>query len=73
MRKLTTFEVTMEVRAYNSNGKYEKKPFKVCAETSQEATCKALQYAKMLELDTRFILSVIETPDEICYTHHYND
>jgi len=71
--KQTTFEVTMETRAYNAIGVFEKKAFNICAETSQEATCKALQYAKMLELETRFVLSVIEHPDEVCYTHHYND
>lgn len=73
MSKQTTFEVTMETRAYNAIGIFEHKRIKVCAETSQEATYKALQYAKMLELETRFVLSVIETPDEVCYTHHYND
>lgn len=70
--KQTTFEVTMEVRAYNSTGAFEKKPFKVCAVTSQEATQKALQYAEVFELETRFILSVIEHPEKICYTQCTN-
>jgi hypothetical protein len=73
MSKQTTFEVTMEVRPYNSNGKFEKKPFKICAETSQEATARAMQYAEVFELETRFVLSVIEQPEQICYTHHYNN
>jgi hypothetical protein len=71
--KQTTFEVTMETRAYNAIGIFEKKRIKVCAETSQEATAKALEYAQALELETRFVLSVIEHPEEVCYTHHYND
>lgn len=73
MSKQTTFQVTMEVRGNNAIGNFQKKAFKICAETSQEATYKAVEYAHMLELETRFVLSVIEHPEEVCYTHHYND
>ncbi len=73
MSKQTTFQVTMEVRPFDSIGIFEKKPLLVCAETSQEATRKALAYAEILGMETRFVLSVIEHPEEVCYTHHYND
>lgn len=73
MSKETTFQVTVEVRATTSIGIFEKKHFNICAYTTEQATRKALQYAKMLDLETRFVLSVIEHPEEVCYTHHYND
>lgn len=63
----------MEVRANDSIGSFEKKKFKICATNSQQATRKAIDYAHIMDMETRFVLSVIETPDEICYTHHYND
>jgi len=69
----TSFNITMEVRKNESIGIFEKKHFTVCATNSEQATRKALQYAKMLELETRFVLSVIEHPEEVCYTHRYND
>lgn len=71
--KQTTFKVTMEVRNYNSIGIFEKKSMLICAKDSQEATRKAIDNANMMELETRFVLSVIEHPEEVCYTHHYND
>lgn len=71
--KQTTFQVTMEVRPYESMGNFEKKPLLVCAKTSQEATQKAIAYAQILGMETRFVVAVIEHPDEVCYTHHYND
>mgnify|MGYP000272924919 CR=1 FL=1 len=73
MSKQTTFQVTMEVRPFDSIGIFEKKPLMVCAKDSQEATQKALAYANMLGMETRFVLSVIEHPEEVCYTHHYNN
>jgi glutamate/tyrosine decarboxylase-like PLP-dependent enzyme len=63
----------MEVRPYDSMGNFEKKPLLVCAKTSQEATQKAIAYAEILGMETRFVVAVIEHPDEVCYTHHYND
>jgi len=71
--KQTTFQVTMEVRPFESMGSFEKKPLLVCAKTSQEATQKAIAYAEILGMETRFVVAVIEHPDEVCYTHHYND
>lgn len=71
--KQTTFKVMLEVRKFESIGVFEKKPLMVCAKDSQEATQKALAYANMLGMETRFVLSVIEHPEEVCYTHRYND
>jgi hypothetical protein len=71
--KQTTFKVMLEVRKFESIGIFEKKPLMVCAKDSQEATQKALAYANMLGMETRFVLSVIEHPEEVCYTHRYND
>jgi hypothetical protein len=71
--KQTTFQVMLEVRPFESMGNFEKKPLLVCAKTSQEATRKALAYAEILGMETRFVVAVIEHPDEVCYTHHYND
>lgn len=71
--KQTTFKVMLEVRKFESIGIFERKPLMVCAKDSQEATQKALAYANMLGMETRFVLSVIEHPEEVCYTHRYND
>ena len=71
--KQTTFKVMLEVRKFESIGIFEKKPLMVCAKDSQEATQKAIAYANMLGMETRFVLSVIEHPEEVCYTHRYND
>lgn len=73
MSKLTTFKVTLEVRNYNSIGIFSQKAMLICANDSQDATRKAIEHANMMELETRFVLSVIEHPEEVCYTHHYND
>jgi len=73
MTKQTTFKVTLEVRKFDSIGIFEKKPLLICAENSQEATQKAIAYANLLGMETRFVLSVIEHPEEVCYTHHYNN
>ena len=71
--KQTTFKVMLEVRKFESIGIFERKPLMVCAKDSQEATQKALAYANILGMETRFVLSVIEHPEEVCYTHRYND
>lgn len=71
--KQTTFKVMLEVRKFESIGIFEKKPLMVCAKDSQEATQKAIAYANMLGMETRFVLSVIEHPEEVCYTHRYNN
>jgi hypothetical protein len=71
--KQTTFKVMLEVRKFESIGIFERKPLMVCAKDSQEATQKAIAYANMLGMETRFVLSVIEHPEEVCYTHRYND
>lgn len=71
--KQTTFKVMLEVRKFESIGIFERKPLMVCAKDSQEATQKAIAYANMLGMETRFVLSVIEHPQEVCYTHRYND
>ena len=71
--KQTTFKVMLEVRKFESIGIFERKPLMVCAKDSQEATQKAIAYANILGMETRFVLSVIEHPEEVCYTHRYND